>query len=75
MILTLLIKLVNVIFVTLKLIYVSGVFFLSGFKYVTRIALPPTEILKCNFSKFNFLSRYQYALNMAEALNFILKIE
>jgi hypothetical protein len=73
--------LVNVIFVTLKLICVSNVYFHAELKCVIRSAQSPTvfvwkSFLKCNFSKFSFcLSCYQHTLNMAEAIYYILNTE
>jgi len=52
--------------------------FHTEFKYVIRIALSPkfcvTEFLKCNFSEFHYFLCYQYIINMAEALYYILNI-
>ena len=52
------ITLVNIIFVTWKLICVSYLFFHAEFKYVIRTALAHTffvreNFLKCNFSRFS----------------------
>jgi hypothetical protein len=33
-----------------------------------------TDVLKCNFSEFNYLPLYQYVLNKAEALYYTLNI-
>jgi hypothetical protein len=71
----------NIMFVTLKLICVSNVFFHAEFKSVIRCALLPTifvwkRLLKCNYSKFSFcLSCYQHILNIAEVIYYILNIK
>ena len=72
----LLITMVNIIFVTLKLIHVSYVFFHAEFKYVIRTGLSPTNFvwqnfLKCNFSKFGLFVMQSVCFTYAEALYYI----
>ena len=74
-----LITVVNVMFVTWKLICVYCAFFHSELKYVIKTALSPTVFvwhffLNCNFKDDPFLSRYQYVLNIAETRYYVLKI-
>jgi len=71
------VTLVNIIFVTWEQIYVSHVFFHVEFKYVIRIAVSPTffgskNFFKCYLANLFVLSRYQYVLNVAEDLYYIL---
>ena len=72
------VTLVNIVFVTWKIIYVYYVFFQADFKYVIRIASSQNnffvaDVLKCSFTEFgSFWSVCQFVLNMVQALYYIL---
>jgi len=71
------VTLVNINFVTWEQTYVSHVFFHAEFKCVITIAVSPTlfvseNFLKCCLANLVVLSRYQYVLNAAQALYYIL---
>jgi len=72
-------SLINIILVTWKLMCASYVAFHTELKHVIRIALSlsfcVTEFLKCNFSEFHYFLCYQYIINTAEKLYYILNIE